>query len=419
MNIEKYSVGIGDRFGHQGAAQLSAFVKAREQGVDVVPVWNKSNREHTLIGTKPADTRREADAATAKLGWKSSYYVDADHIGIANVDPFIGPSNYFTLDVADSIGKEPAPEDLADFSAYCSKFVGTLIIPGMKNGLEVSGETVVSVGKKYLNAVKEAGRIYRYIAARKGKENFITEVSTDETNTPQTPVELFFILAALSKEQVPLQTIAPKFAGQFLKGVDYVGDAAQFAREFEEDVAVVAHAIREFGLPGTLKISIHSGSDKFSIYPAINTAIKKFDAGLHLKTAGTTWLEEVIGLATSGGEGLRASKEIYAQSYLRFDELAKPYLAVIDIPIEKLPTPAAVDKWGSSDFVRALKHDTMCPQYSTEFRQLVHIGFKVAAEMGDRFTGLLDEAAGIINDGVAENIYERHLCPIFLGGKVG
>ena len=415
MKIEKYSIGIGDRFGHQGVAQLSAFVKAREHGVDIVPVWNKSNREHTLIGTQPGNTRIEADEAAATLGWKASYYVDADHIGIKTVDPFIGPSNYFTLDVADFIGEEPALDDLADFTKYCGKFIGTLSIPGIKHGLDVTTETVVSVGKKYLNAVKEAGKIYRYIASRKGKENFITEVSTDETNTPQTPVELFFVLAALSREQVPLQTVAPKFTGQFLKGVDYVGDVAQFAREFEHDVAVIAHAIKEFGLPETLKISIHSGSDKYSIYPVINKTIKKFDAGLHLKTAGTTWLEEVIGLAKSGGDGLVVAKEIYAQSYLRFDELAKPYLTVIDIPMEKLPTPAVVNKWGSAEFVLALQHDPMCPQYSTAFRQLVHIGFKVAAEMGDRFTDLLDESAGIINNDVTENIYERHLRPIFLG----
>ncbi len=415
MNIEKYSIGIGDRFGHQGVAQLSAFVKAREHGVDVVPVWNKSNREHALIGTLPANTRKEADAAAAALGWKSSYYVDADHIGIKTVDPFIGPSNYFTLDVADFIGEEPAPDDLSDFSTYCSKFVGTIKVPGIKNGLTVSTETIVSVGKKYLNAVKEAGRIYRYVVSRKGKESFITEVSTDETNTPQTPVELFFLLAALAREQVPLQTIAPKFTGQFLKGVDYIGDVEKFAREFEQDVAVIAHAVQEFGLPETLKISIHSGSDKFSIYPVINKTIKTFDAGLHLKTAGTTWLEEVIGLAKSGGAGLRAAKEIYAQSYLRFDELAKPYLTVIDIPIEKLPAPAAVNKWGSDDFILTLQHDPMCPRYSAAFRQLVHIGFKIAAEMGDRYTDLLDEAAGTINKGVTENIYERHLRPIFLG----
>ena len=279
----------------------------------------------------------------------------------------------------------------------------------------VTKETITSVGKKYLVAVKEAGKIYRYVASRKGKDNFITEVSTDETNTPQTPVELFFILAALSKEGVPLQTVAPRFSGQFLKGVDYVGDLKQFDREFEQDVAAIAFAAKEFSLPESLKISVHSGSDKFSIYSIINRAIKKFNVGLHLKTAGTTWLEEVIGLATSGGNGLQIAKEIYAQSYLRFDELAKPYLTVIDIDRKKLPDPLKVKNWNSGEFVNALKHDQSCAQYNTSFRQLVHIGFKVAAEMGNRYTSALVASQKEINAGVTENIYERHLRPIFLG----
>jgi tagaturonate epimerase len=415
MKIEKYSIGIGDRFGHQGLAQLSAFVKAREQGVEVVPVWNKSNREHMLIGTNPANTREEADQAVRKLGWKGAYYVDADHIGLKTVDLFIKPSNYFTLDVADFIGQKPEEGDLADFTNQWSKYIGTLKVPGLKEGLQVTKETITSVGRKYLVAVKEAGKIYRYIAARKGKDNFITEVSTDETNTPQTPVELFFVLAALSMEGVPLQTVAPRFTGQFLKGVDYVGDLRLFEHEFEQDVAAIAFAAKEFSLPESLKISVHSGSDKFSIYSIINRSIKKFNVGLHLKTAGTTWLEEVIGLAKSGGNGLEIAKEIYAQSYQRFDELAKPYLTVIDIDRNKLPAPEKVKSWNGGEFVSALKHDQSCAQYNTSFRQLVHIGFKVAAEMGDRYTNALVASQKEINAGVTENIYERHLRPIFFG----
>ncbi len=414
MKIEKYSIGIGDRFGHQGVAQLTAFVKAREQGVDVVPVWNKSNREHTLIGTKPENVREEADDAVRKLGWVNSYYVDADHIGLKTVDHFIGSSNYFTLDVADFIGQKPDDADLADFTNRWKKFVGTLHIPGLNDRLEVTKETIASVGRKYLVAVKEAGKIYKYVASHKGKDNFITEVSTDETNTPQTPVELFFLLAALSEEGVPLQTVAPRFTGQFLKGIDYIGDLKQFSKEFEQDVAVIVHAIKEFSLPEGLKISVHTGSDKFSIYPIIHRTIKKFKAGLHLKTAGTTWLEEVIGLAATGGNGLQIAKDIYIQSYQRFDELVKPYLTVIDIDKKKLPEPQKIKNWTSADFVGALKHDQSNPQYSTSFRQLIHIGFKVAAEMGQRYTDALDESQKEINIGVTNNIYQRHLVPLFL-----
>ena len=126
----------------------------------------------------------------------------------------------------------------------------------------------------------------------------------DEVPDPQTPVELFFILKMLASENIPVQTIAPKFSGRFNKGVDYVGDPQKFAEEFESDLMVIDFAIKEFGLPENLKMSIHSGSDKFAIYPHIGSIIKKYDKGIHLKTAGTTWLEEVIGLAESGGEAL-------------------------------------------------------------------------------------------------------------------
>jgi hypothetical protein len=130
----------------------------------------------------------------------------------------------------------------------------------------------------------------------------------DETDIAQTPLELLIILAAAADEGIPLQTIAPKFSGRFNKGVDYAGDVSQFAREMEFDLAAIAHAVRQYGLPGNLKLSIHSGSDKFSVYPAIHSALKKCNAGVHLKTAGTTWLEEIIGLAEAGERGSRSPR---------------------------------------------------------------------------------------------------------------
>jgi len=174
----------------------------------------------------------------------------------------------------------------------------------------------------------------------------------DETDAPQTPVEMFFILAAAAQEEIPIQTVAPKFSGRFNKGVDYVGDVGKFAREFEQDVAVIAYAVEEFGLPKNLKLSVHSGSDKFSIYKAMNKAIKKFNAGLHVKTAGTTWLEELAGLAIAEGEGLRIAKKIYAEAHSRMDELTKPYATVIDIDKGRLPSPDVVAEWNGRRFAR-------------------------------------------------------------------
>jgi len=100
-----FSLGCGDRFGRQGEAQLTAYIEAGKRGVVVSPVWNKSNREHKTVHTAPPSVRKEADAAVASLGWKGSYFVDADHISLANVDGFIAASDFFTLDVAENIGE--------------------------------------------------------------------------------------------------------------------------------------------------------------------------------------------------------------------------------------------------------------------------------------------------------------------------
>jgi hypothetical protein len=414
MMLEKYSFGIGDRFGRQGKAQLAAIIKAKQQGLNITPVWNKSNREHTIIGTTPQDTRREADEAVSAALWTEPYFVDADHIGLGNVDAFIESSDFFTLDVADFIGNPAQENDIQAFIEKHKKFIGSLAIPGIDATFEITEQQVRDIAAKCLLAIKEAGKIYRHIESAKGSGNFITEVSMDETDEPQTPVEMLFILAAIADEGIPARTIAPKFTGRFNKGVDYVGDVAKFAKEFEEDVAVVAFAAKEFDLPKDLKLSVHSGSDKFSIYEPIAGTLKKFDAGLHLKTAGTTWLEELIGLAMAGGDGLTLAKEVYAKSVSRIDELCGPYATVIDIDRTKLPAPEAVDQWDADAFASALRHNQSSDRYDLNLRQLLHVAYKIPAEMGQRYFDALDKYEDIIAQNVTENIYDRHIKPLFM-----
>jgi tagaturonate epimerase len=415
MILEKYSFGIGDRFSHQGKAQLQAMINAKKQGIAITPVWNKSNREHSIIHTAPADVRREADAAVKSLGWGGAYRVDADHISLKNVDAFIEASDFFTLDVADFIGKAADEKIASAFVSKYKKYVGSLVIPGIAEKFDITLTRLEEIARKYLMGVSEAGKIYRHIVKAKGESNFITEVSMDETDQPQTPVEMFFILAAIADEGIPAQTIAPKFTGRFNKGVDYVGDVAQFAKEFEEDLAVIAFVVKQFGLPKSLKLSVHSGSDKFSIYKSINKAMKKFDAGLHLKTAGTTWLEELIGLAMAGGDGLAVAKQVYSKAFGRFDELCGPYATVIDIDRNKLPSPDAVEKWSGDDFAQALRHNQSCKKYNPNFRQLLHVGYKVAVELGSGYIDALEKYEDIVAKNVTENIYDRHIKQVFIG----
>lgn len=416
MKIPKYTFGMGDRFAHEGPAQLKAILQARQAGLPLFPAWNKSNREHTIIHSRPDDLRAEADAAVQALGWTEDYFVDADHINLKTVDAFIAGSNFYTIDVADYSGKPAEAAAVAAFVKEMGRYAGSLQIPGISRPFELTREVIAAAAGKFLLAMQEAGKIHRHIAEKKGKDNFVAEVSIDETDAAQTPVELFLILAMISREGIPAQTVAPKFTGRFNKGVDYVGDLARFEREFDEDLFVIAHAIKEFGLPETLKLSVHSGSDKFSLYPIINRLIKEHDAGLHVKTAGTTWLEEVIGLAEAGGEGLRIAQEVYAGAYDRFEELTGPYATVINIEKGKLPTPAEVAGWDSAKYANTLRHVQACPDYNLHFRQLIHVGFKVAAEMGARYADALKAHADIIGGNVTANLYERHMQPIFGGG---
>ena len=378
MTIGKYSFGIGDRFAHEGVNQLKALLKVEEEyGVHFVPVWNKSNREHTIVGTVPMETRQEADAAVAALGYKDQYFVDADHINLNNVDKFIDACDFFTIDVADYIGKEGSLEE------------------------------------RFLPAIKEAGKIYRHICEKKGEGNFVTEVSMDEVDVAQTPEELRYILREIAREGIPAQTIAPKFTGRFNKGVDYQGDLAQFEKEFEEDLQVINECIKEYGLPENLKLSIHSGSDKFSIYPIMGKLLKKYDRGIHIKTAGTTWLEEIIGLSVADADALALAKKIYRQALGRMDELTVPYATVIDVHLDELPDPDEVDKWDAEKFARTLRHNESDPLYNPSMRQLLHVSFKIAAELKDEYIPALEKHADVIGKQIADNLGERHVKILF------
>lgn len=414
MQFPRFTVGVGDRFARQGQAQLRAFLEMKKLGISVSPVWNKSFREHSIIHSEPMSVRHEADAAVKALGWTDPYFVDADHIGLKTVDGFLAAADFYTLDVADFIGKPASPLDVATFVNRFAPADGRLVIEGIDRPFAVGRSEVEAIATKYLFAAQEAGRIYRHIEAAKGKGNFITEVSMDETDQPQTPLELWYILAALSAEGIPLRTIAPKFTGRFNKGVDFVGDVAVFEREFNDDLRVIAQAVKTFGLPVDLKLSVHSGSDKFSLYGPIGRAVKAQNAGLHLKTAGTNWLEELTGLAEAGGQGLEIAKEVYTKALGRYDELAAPYASVIDIDPKKLPPAAEVATWTSRQFVDALANEPGTPGYNPSLRQLIHVGYKVAAEMGERYLRAVEANAPVVGRRVTDNLLRKHLKPLFL-----
>ena len=410
MEINKYSFGIGDRFGLQGEAQLQAIIAASEKfGVDITPVWNKSNREHEIIGTSPEDVEAEAEEATHNLEFDDQFFVDADHISLSNVHPFISASNFFTIDVADFIGQLPDKSEINNFTEKNQKYVGEL--SKISDDIELTNEGLKNIGETYITPIHKAKEIYNSI--RMQKEEFLPELSMDEVATPQHPAEVFFILKLCAENKLPIQTLALRFPGEFYKGLDYKGDIETFKTEFEKYLMVIDSAIKTFNLPPNLKLSIHSGSDKFSIYPVIGELIEKYNTGIHIKTAGTTWLEEVIGLAFAGNKGLNFAKYIYREGYNRRQEFMQPYKAVIHINETNLPDPSIVDKWSGERFAGALRHIPDNKEFNPDLRQLLHISYKVAAEHYDQFKNLVTQNKNVIAEQVESNIMERHISRLF------
>lgn len=413
LTLDKYSFGVGDRFGLEGVAQLKAIGKLKDMGITVTPVWNKSHREHQIIKTTPQSVRKEADDAVKEMEWKESYFVDADHITMDTIDAFLDSSDFFTIDVAEFIGQAAGSDEIQKFVKKNSHFIGNLKINGIDEPFKVSDELLENVATNYLQAILQARLIYTYIRENKGN-NAAVEISMDEVETPQTPIELFFILKSLSDYGVQINTIAPKFTGRFNKGVDYVGSMDKFAEEFEQDILVIKKIVSEYNLPSDLKLSVHSGSDKFSLYKPINKIIKKQNAGLHLKTSGTTWLEELIGLAMADGDGLNMVKSIYDEAWHRFEELTGPYESVIDIDYDSLPSPEFFNKLDSNQVVAKIRHNQQNNGFDPQLRQFFHCSYKIAAEFGTSFTDLIKNHSDVIHTNVTGNLFDRHLRPLFL-----
>ena len=418
--MQPYSFGIGDRFAKQGPFLLRAFKEAERKGILITPVFNKSHREHKTVGSRPKSVMDEAQQAVQLLDWIYKYGVDADHIGLDTVHQYLNHANFFTIDVAKYIGTKASNEQIDGFVKKISKKLGDNIsVPGMNKEISLREDEIIQTARRYLFAIHKAAEIHAVIARHKKGQRVYIEISMDEVVNPQSPLELLLILVMIAEEGIPIDTIAPKFCGRFNKGIDYEGDINQFAAEFENDLCIINYIDKTFGLDKKPKLSVHTGSDKFSLYPVMNKLIKKHDAGLHLKTAGTNWLAEAAGLALAADKHgddktLNLVKKIYKAAHKRFRELTGPYEHVLNIDEQRLPSPTEVDGWSGQQFADALMNDPDSESYNPSFRQLMHTAYKIAAEMGDRFLHLLKKYEQETGHYVFENIYQNHLKPLYI-----
>ena len=177
---------------------MQAIRQMNDLGFEVIPVWNKSYREHKIVKTTQASVLQEAKNAVAKAGWPKSYFVDADHISMENVDEFLEYSNFFTIDVAHFLSQPADQGNRKEFIGRQSKYIGKLEIPGIKRKFDISKEFLSQTADTYLTAIHKVAVIYNHIAEMKGEENFVAEVSMDETEYAQSPIDLFFILNSRS-----------------------------------------------------------------------------------------------------------------------------------------------------------------------------------------------------------------------------
>ena len=312
------SAGCGDRLG----LATPGHVRAIERSA-MAPIFaQQSMRENARTGRTPQQVIDDAAWGVFQEGWRYGYGADADHLKVAaDIDLCLG-SGYtlFTFDPGDHVDNNApndAPRDILRKldalpwelletapSDLCSRLADKPIDLGDRQ-LAISLEDLLRAAAKYGPAVAHTSRMYRHLAQAAGTRPFEVEVSIDETDSVTTLAEHVYIATELKRLGLSWVSLAPRYVGSFEKGVDYIGDPAEFDRSFAGHVAVA----RAFG---PYKLSLHSGSDKFSIYPIASRLAGKL---VHLKTAGTSYLEALRAVSVLGPALFRKILSLAAERY--------------------------------------------------------------------------------------------------------
>lgn len=394
------TVGTGDRLGIATPGHIRVFEK-----YDAYPVFaQQSVRELHLTNRTFGDVLDSASFAVFREGYLKGFGADGDHLKTAEEVSLALSCGYpmITLDCSEHIHDEaqslPESEVARRYrpdAALEAKYLGRTFRVGDAE-LAYGEDDFRRMCLVYNEAIDFAAAIYgQFFRGREDALDF--EISIDETSTPTTPAQHFYVASELYARGVRPATIAPRFCGEFQKGVDYIGDLAQFEREFR----VHADIARHFGY----KLSIHSGSDKFSVFPIIG----KYTQGrFHLKTAGTSWLEAMAVVAEHDPALYREVHEYALRE--AFGEARKYYHVTTDLsripPLESLADGELPSLFRQNDA-----------------RQLIHItyGLILNAKAPDgsyRFrTRLYDDWRRYDGEYAArlENHIGRHLAAVYSG----
>jgi len=289
------SFGFGDRLGLATPGHMAAV-----RGTKFAPIFaQQSVRENTRTGRTPQQVMDDARRAVNAAQWDLPWGADADHLKtVEDLLPFVQAGyTFFTVDPGEHVDNmaDTDPVDVLKQKLVGFKWDELTTLYLNQNGDQVWGQfakslkgeaqSLMRATVKYGKAIQHAVAMYQRLSEM--KEAFDFEVSVDETDSPTTPLEHYFIANELTRLGVRFTSLAPRFIGRFEKGVDYIGDLDALDAELAKHAAVTAHF-------GTYKLSLHSGSDKFSVYPLI---AKHWGGRIHVKTAGTSYLEALRVLA--------------------------------------------------------------------------------------------------------------------------
>ena len=379
------SFGFGDRLGLATPGHLAALRAASQRGIVFAPILaQQSVRENARTGRTPQNVIDDARRAAEAAGWDGPWGADADHLkNPDDIAPFAQAGyTFYTVDPGDHVDNNA---DSAPLDALRTKLAGAvwedLASRYLNQGGEpawgrFSEETLLRAAAKYGRAIEHAAAMYRRLADMVADFDF--EVSVDETDSPTTALEHYFIVNELVRLGVHFTSLAPRFIGRFEKGVDYIGDLTALDAELARHAAVTAHF-------GTYKLSLHSGSDKFSVYPLI---ARHWGSRLHVKTAGTSYLEALRVLARLE-TGL--FQKIYALGCARYETDRRSYH--VSASLDNLP------------------HGGELPDLLDDFhaREILHVTYGSAlAQFGAEIRAAMVKHGAAYQEGL-QNHFEKHL----------
>lgn len=396
------SFGFGDRLGVATPGHVASLRAADPEG-RIAPIFaQQSVRENTRTGRTPQDVMDDAMWGVFQEGWREPWGADADHIKEAqDLAPFIAAGyTFYTIDPSDYVDNEAHEHSMqtlrhkaeqlpwelfgTDYETMMSRYCDQPLLPG-EISLVFDEQTFLRALVKYGRAILHTATIAAILDESMAGQGFDLEMSVDETDTPTSIHEHYFIANELAARGVPLVSLAPRFVGKFQKGVDYMGDIDAFAAELAKHMAIL-HYFDNY------KISIHTGSDKFSIYGTINEKARGY---AHVKTAGTSYLEALRVAATEDPLLFRKMLDL---AHKNFEKDRKSYF--VDCQPQKVPM---------SEQLKDVQLPDLLEQFDS--RQLLHVTFgSILDACGDElqtFLSMYEEAyrAGL------ERHFARHLRP--------